>query len=95
MNCITRTLGAGCREFEPLHSDHKKSNTEWYYSFYFCVEYVLTTGILNISGRLPALGNKTKRVRWTIQQGFVGVAVKIVSDEQERQTILGTARGTK
>ena len=20
-------LGAGCREFEPLHSDHKKSNT--------------------------------------------------------------------
>jgi hypothetical protein len=34
----TTNLGAGCREFEPLHSDHKKSNTFWYCSFYFCIE---------------------------------------------------------
>ena len=86
-------LGAGCREFEPLHSDHKKSNTVRYYSFYFCIEYVLTSDILNTSSRLPALGYEHDRCRQQKQGVFIGVAVKIVSDEQERPTILGTARG--
>ncbi len=38
-------------------------------------------------------GYEHDRIRWMIQGVFIGVAVKIVSDEQERPTILGTARG--
>ena len=38
-------------------------------------------------------GKEHDRRRWRIQGVWVGVAVKIVSDEQERPTILGTARG--
>ena len=38
-------------------------------------------------------GNTRDRVLWTKQGAFVGVVVKIVSDEQERPTILGTTRG--
>ena len=38
-------------------------------------------------------GKEHDRVLWTGQGVWVGVAVKIVSDEQERPTILGTARG--
>ncbi len=33
-----RRQSRGCREFEPLHSDHKKSNTVRYCSFYFWKE---------------------------------------------------------
>ena len=40
-----------------------------------------------------AWGYEHDRIRWMIQGVFIGVAVKIVSDEQERPTILGTARG--
>ena len=38
-------------------------------------------------------GYEHDRIRWMIQGVFIGVAVKIVSDEQKRPTILGTARG--
>ena len=37
-------------------------------------------------------GNTSERVRWTMQRGFVGAAVKIFSRKQ-RTKILGTARG--
>ena len=36
--------------------------------------------------------NTCDSVQGTIKGAFVGAAVKIVSDEQERPTILGTAR---
>ena len=68
-------LGAGCREFEPLHSDHKKSNAFGYYSFYFCIEYVLILDFLNTNRRLPALGYEHDRLLWR-KQGVIGAPEK-------------------
>ena len=75
------SLGAGCREFEPLHSDHKKSNTFWYYSFYFCSKLFNFFTFCSQS-RFPALGYKHDRRQWRIQGVLIGVAVKIVRCEQ-------------
>ena len=128
-NYILRYLGAGCREFEPLHSDQIKVSTIRLELLFFCNELVLIPNFLNTIRRLPALGTTRDRVRGTMQgvngapekrkllRGLEpqrsyelfdwnekticvvmwrkGVAVKIVSDEQERSTILGTAKGTK
>ena len=86
-------LGPRCRGFESLHSDHKKNNTVWYCSFYFCIEIILILQHFNQIKRPLGLGYEHDCRRWRMQGVFIGAAVKIVSDEQERLTILGTARG--
>ena len=71
-------LGAGCREFKSLHSDHKSHNAFRHCGFYFCNERFLIPDILKPNRRLPALGYEHDCVLRTVEGVLIGAAVKIL-----------------
>ena len=89
-----RALRSGRRGcgFKSRHLDQKKTDS-YCYPFSFYLNEELNSQALIFPNVFGTWGYEHDRIRWMIQGVFIGVAVKIVSDEQERPTILGTARG--